>query len=339
MKTRKYLNFLKGFTSSYFHYTALFVRVIPTDNCNLNCLYCYQKKSDCPNMPWDLFRRILDKAIDLNVGMISFLGGEPMLWEHLYDALALCSKHNILTDMTTNGTLLNDATIQRLASSGLDCLNISVDTKDNCSVSKKNTLFDQNIMKALKSAESNCGIKLRMNSVIFNNNFEDIKLLLELSNESKIPISLGFIVPDLKDAGNKEIYFSQEDTQLLEEIVNYILRKKREKYPIIDPSSYFTNVFRFIKHENFWECNYPTKYGWINVAANGAIRSCTKKMDETDIDFLSLTSEKIETLKKSFEAPVKGCNPYCYSNCAYDSSFYKNNKAAFLIDSFKRNLV
>jgi len=277
MKTLKYLKFIENYTFSHFEHTPLFVRIIPTDNCNLNCSYCYQKTNDAPDMPKGLFSQVLDKAISLKVGFISFLGGEPMLWEHLYDAIELCSKHNILTDMTTNGTMLNDVTIQKLGSSGLDYLNISVDTRDDNSVSKKNILFDKNVVKALNLAENDYGMKLRMNSVIYNNNFEDVKLLLELSNGSKIPISLGFIVPNVKDIGSGGIYFSEKDTKLLEEIVGYILKKKSEKYPIIDPDSYFTNVFRFIKNESFWQCNYPTKYGWINITASGKIRSCTKK--------------------------------------------------------------
>lgn len=336
LKILKNLNFLKCFAISCYKYTTFFVRVIPTDNCNLDCDYCYQKNNDASNMSWDLFGQVFDKAISLNVGLINFLGGEPMLWEHLYDAILLCSKHNILTDMTTNGTMLNDATIQRLGSSGLDYLNISVDTKNNYSVTRKNTLFNKSLVNTLKSAEKKYGMKLRMNAVIYNNNFEDIKLLLELSRKSKIPLSLGFIVPDINTTVNKEIYFSEKDFSLLKEIVDYILKKKKEKYPIIDTDSYFTDVFGFIKHESFWNCNYPTKFGWINVTANGAIRSCTKKMDETGIDFLSLTPDRIATLKKQLEASVKDCNPYCYSNCAYDSAYYKKNMGAFIIDKIKK---
>jgi len=281
-------------------------------------------------MTMDLFRMVLDKALNLKVGIISFLGGEPMLWDDLFNAIEMCSKHNILTDMTTNGIMLNNVTIYKLASLGLDYLNISVDTQDNNSVSKKNILFDKNTINTLKSAEKEYNMKLRMNSVIYKNNFEDIKLLLELSKENKVPISLGFIVPHMKSDDNKDIYFSEKDFDLLKEITDYILKKKNEKYPIIDPDSYFTNVFKFIKHENFWTCNYPTKYGWINVTTNGMIRSCTKKMDETNFNFLSLLPEHIAIMKKTFEASIKDCNCYCYSNCAYDSSFYKNNKISFI---------
>ncbi|MCL2045441.1 MAG: hypothetical protein FWG88_03545 [Oscillospiraceae bacterium] len=259
-----------------------------------------------------------------------------MLWEHLYDAITLCSKHRILTDITTNGTLLNEETISKLGSAGLNCLNVSVDTRDNFSISNKNVLFDENIMQLLKSAEMKYGMKLRMNSVISNNNFDDIKLLLELSNESKTPLSLGFVVPDMNIVDNKDIYFSEKDHELLGKLISYILAKKKDGYPIIDPDSYFENVYRFIRNESFWKCNYPTKYGWINVIANGAIRSCTKKMDDTGIEFLSLTSKSIKSYKRSLENPIEKCNPYCYSNCAYDSAYYKKNKIAFVLDNFSK---
>jgi len=287
-------------------------------------------------MSWELFNQVFDKAVELKVGFMSFLGGEPMIWQHIYDAIALCSKKNITTDMTTNGTLLNEKTIEKLGKVGLDYLNVSVDTQDNYSVSKKNTLFDDDLVKTLKSAEKTYGMKLRMNGVIYNNNLKDVKLLLELSKQKKIPLSLGFVVPDVKDVDDKEIYFSQQDSDLLKEIVTYILNKKKEKYPVIDPNSYFNNVFKFLEQKSFWQCNYPTRFGWINVTASGAIRSCTKKMDETTFEFISLTPEKIKLLKQTLAETVKECNPYCYSNCAYDSAYYKRNKLAFIKDKLSK---
>jgi MoaA/NifB/PqqE/SkfB family radical SAM enzyme len=211
-----------------------------------------------------------------------------------------------------------------------------MDTQDSFEVSRKNSLFDKDIVAALKAAEKKYGMKVRMNSVICNNNFEDVKRLLELSRESNISISLGFVVSELDHEGSLDFYFTENDRELLQEIVDYILAKKKEGYKIIDPNSYFKDVFKFINHEKFWDCNYPSKYGWINVTPSGNLRSCTKKMDETSIAYTDLTSEKIKEYKESLKAGVKQCNSYCYSNCAYDSAFYKNNKAALIIDNFKK---
>ncbi|MCL1906728.1 MAG: radical SAM protein [Propionibacteriaceae bacterium] len=336
MKALKYANLFRNYALSSIAWSTLMVRIIPTDSCNLNCRYCYQKTNDSPVMTWDTFTQVLAKARKLHVGLLSFLGGEPLLWEHLDDAITLATRHHILTDITTNGVLLNERTIERMAQAGLDCINVSVDTRSDFSMSRKNTLFNPELMAQLKSAEKRFGMKVRMNAVITRKNFSDIKELLELSHDTKTPISLGFVVPELGSADDGDIYFGEEDDDLLHNIVDYILAKKHDKYPVIDPDSYFADVFRFVNHEKFWSCNYPTRFGWFNVTPGGTIRSCTKKMDDTGVEFTSLTSTQIADMKESFASSISGCNHLCYSNCAYDSAFYKKHKISFLINNFSR---
>ena len=335
MKFRKHFNLLKNYLRAYIDGTTFFVRVIPTDECNMNCAYCFQKRANAPHMEWLLFEQVIEKAKGMKVGVVSFLGGEPMLWAHIFDALSLCMRQNILTDMTTNGSLLNEESMQKLCCAGLDYLNISVDTRDNFLISEKNSPFDKKIMRELKAINRR-GTKVRMNGVISRSNFEDIKLLMELSNENRIPVSLGFIVPGAVVDEKNQHYFTDADTAQLTEIVDYILSKKRSGFPIIDPDSYFENVFKFIAREAFWKCNYPSKYGWINVTANGKIRSCTKKMDETGYDFIALTPEELRHYKNELQAEVELCNRQCYSNCAYYSAHYRKNKTAFFVDNFKK---
>jgi MoaA/NifB/PqqE/SkfB family radical SAM enzyme len=130
----------------------------------------------------------------------------------------------------------------------------------------------------------------RINSVIYKNNYTEIETLMEFCKKWDIQLSLGFIVPPLDPAqrANTDIYFSVGDEPLLHDIVSGILEKKQSGYPIIDPDSYFENIFRFVRREKFWDCNYPTRYGWINITPTGHIRSCTKKMDKLDLHFLDL---------------------------------------------------
>jgi MoaA/NifB/PqqE/SkfB family radical SAM enzyme len=255
-----------------------------------------------------------------------------MLWGSLYDAISLCTKKNILTDLTTNATLLNSESIKRLGKSGLDYLNISIDGVNISDISSKNFVFRNNLIEYLKFAKSKYRMHFRFNSVIFKNNFEDLKTLLELSNTNNVQISLGFVVPPIDDRQlkNDSIYFKKGDHKLLQEIVEYIIKKKKSGYPIIDPYSYYENIFRFLDREVFWDCNYPTRYGWINVTPNGKIRSCTKKMDELDIKFQDLNTEKLKMLRETLREKVERCNIDCYSNCAYDSYYYTHNKLQML---------
>lgn len=332
LKAAKFINLANSLVWSYFGSRPSFVRILPTDRCNLNCEYCWQLDNNSPDMTIAEFKSYVAKAKALKVGMITFLGGEPMIWPPLYEAIAECSKHRILTDMTTNGTLLAKETITALGESGLDYLNISVDGFDKSSVTKKNSIFRDNLVGYLKEAKAKYRMHFRVNSVIYNNNFENIKLLIEFSKEHNMQISLGFIVPPTGEfeKSDQNIYFTKKDEDTLREIVSYILQKKRSGYPIIDPNSYFENVFRFINRDKFWDCNYPTRYGWINVTPSGRIRSCTKKMDELDYRFLELTPAKLKDIREIFKAKVRECNTDCYSNCAYDSYFYTHNKLHIL---------
>lgn len=331
-KTEKFHNLVNALTCGRLFNTAPFIRVIPTDHCNLQCKYCWQRKTDSYEMGFEEFSSCFKKAKQLKVGIISFLGGEPMLWKPIYDAIALCTKGHVLTDITTNGTFLNQNTIEKLGKAGLDYLNISVDGVKDSGISIKTSVIKNNLVKSLKEAKTEFGMHFRLNSVIYKNNFNDVKALVEFTGENDIQISFGFVVPPIIEMEDsvKSIYFTLQDEKLLKEIIEYILDKKRKGYPVIDPESYYLNIFRFLKREKFWECNYPTRYGWINVTPNGKIRSCTKKMDEMDFDFLELNTNKIIELKKQLRKNVMSCNINCYSNCAYDSYFYTHHKVKML---------
>ncbi len=335
----KFYTFCQACFYSSFQFTAPFVRIIPTDACNLNCSYCWQRKDNSYVMTMGEFEKILAKAVELHCGFITFLGGEPMIWPHLYQAISECSKANITTDITTNGTLLTDLSIHKLALAGLNYLNISVDGVKENIVTHKNSIFQPGILAALKCERKENNLHFRINAVIYKNNFEEIKLLLEYAHDNDVQISLGYVVPNIEEKSTgADIHFTKDDFDLLTNIVDYILLKKTEGYPIIDPDDYFKGIFKFINHKKFWNCNYPTRYGWINVSPNGYIRSCTKKMDTLDYHFCDLNSEKIEQLKNLLNEKTQLCNLYCYSNCAYNSFYYTHNKFALLkkiTDRFK----
>jgi len=319
-RVAKFENLAKAYLSSYRNGTPAFVRMLPTDRCNLDCAYCWQRDNASTDMTLDFFQAHLAKAKELRVGLISFLGGEPMIWEPLPEAISLCTEQHVLTDMTTNGTLLTLDTVDALGRAGLDYLNISVDGTSASTVTRKNSVFRPGLMEALKEARTKHHMHMRINSVIYKNNFAEIQTLMEFARKWDIQLSLGFIVPPLDPAQRSasDIYFSSTDEPLLHTIVDYILEKKRSKYPIIDPEAYFENIFKFIRREKFWDCNYPTRYGWINITPTGHIRSCTKKMDELDFRFLDLDLHKLETVRAILKKNVETCNLDCYSNCAYD---------------------
>ncbi|MEN6385820.1 MAG: radical SAM protein [Phycisphaerales bacterium] len=331
-KAAKFMNLYNSYVVSCFFARTPFVRMIPSDKCNLKCKYCWQRREESYEMTMEEFERHLAKAKKLNVGIITFLGGEPMAWPLIFDAIQKCTDKNVLTDMTTNGTLLDDKTIQQLGTAGLDYLNISVDGMNPSVVTAKNSIFRKDILHLLKEAKKRFRMHFRINSVIYKNNFEEIKAMINFAKDQNIQISLGYIVEPLAKQQNEGsgIHFRLEDKQLLDEIIDYIVNKKRQGYPIIDPEEYFKNVYKYLRGEKFWNCNYPTKYGWVNISPDGRIRSCTKKMDELDLRYDELDINMIKNLREVLAQKTAVCNVHCYSNCAYDSFYYTHHKFQML---------
>ena len=106
-----------------------------TDNCNMDCSYCIREK--CPR---DMTEEVLYKACDLAFSQgtragLCFFGGEPLLKKDLiYKALDYCEEKSRLTGlrfdskMTTNGSLLDEAFLERAVRSGM-VIGLSFDGK------------------------------------------------------------------------------------------------------------------------------------------------------------------------------------------------------------------
>ena len=90
-----------------------------TRNCNLNCVYCYQKHKDAGRMDFPTAKRCVDQIFTgapdyaCDGVLLKFMGGEPLLefdllrqvYEYVHEHYPDVKK---MLFATTNGTLLND---------------------------------------------------------------------------------------------------------------------------------------------------------------------------------------------------------------------------------------
>jgi len=119
-----------------------YLRISITDRCNLRCIYCMPRKL-IPKLPHkDILRyeeilRIVKIGARLGISKVRVTGGEPLIRKGVFDFLEQLSKIDGLSDisLTTNGVLLKDS-INRIKSSGVNRINISVDTLNKEKFSK-----------------------------------------------------------------------------------------------------------------------------------------------------------------------------------------------------------
>ena len=133
-----------------------------TNNCNLNCIYCFNKlyindKDQENNLDTKSLIKIIDNISHSSIPLIRFSGGEPLLRKDLFDLMGYAKSRGLRIWLNTNATLLNKEKVN-LLSNYVENVLISLNAFDFLSeyrVTNRN-LFKKKLM----------GIKLLKNSSI-----------------------------------------------------------------------------------------------------------------------------------------------------------------------------
>jgi MoaA/NifB/PqqE/SkfB family radical SAM enzyme len=98
----------------------------PTLKCNLRCKGCYTLGYGMRHeLPLELSERILTECEELGIYFVTILGGEPLLYPHLF---TLIEHHpDIFFQIYTNGTLMSQQTADRLADYGNVAVVLSIE--------------------------------------------------------------------------------------------------------------------------------------------------------------------------------------------------------------------
>ena len=110
--------------------TYLFLEL--TKRCNLYCDHC---ASDCGTAyrdeltteQWQGFLKYVREHFDSHRITLCVTGGEPMLRPDFYEIMKYAQRQGLKWGMTTNGTLISESDVEKLANSGMKTISISVD--------------------------------------------------------------------------------------------------------------------------------------------------------------------------------------------------------------------
>lgn len=103
-----------------------------TSQCNYRCVYCPHPTMQRPrrHIEWDLATKALRQLRDGRIGERVWLNylGEPLLYPQLFDLAQYATSLGLSTHVITNGSLLNDAMVERIARSTLSTIKVSHDS-------------------------------------------------------------------------------------------------------------------------------------------------------------------------------------------------------------------
>jgi len=157
--------------------------------CNLTCKHCYSISAD-KDFSGELSTAdvygVMDDLRGFGVPVLILSGGEPLLREDIYDIAARARKMGFYVGLSTNGTLVDEANIGRIAAVGFDYVGISLDglRETHDAFRRKQGAFDASLHGVRLCRDA--GIKIGVRFTLTQDNAKDLPALLQLVDDEGI---------------------------------------------------------------------------------------------------------------------------------------------------------
>ncbi len=250
-----------------------YIRMSITDVCNFKCGYCLPNGYQADKSDNRTFLNIyeierLTKALsELGVCKIRLTGGEPTVRQDFFDILKVIKKHSGIkkTVITTNGYHL-DQKAQKIKESGLDGINISIDSLDR-ETFKNITGHDRlpEILEGIKKLQELNFKNIKINAVLLkgvNDKEEDFEKWAEFIKTNKVD----FRYIELMQTGDNLDYFNRYHVPS-SKFVNY-LNKKNWIFQTFGKDAG--------PSKNYINTNYKGKFGVIAPYSKDFCKSCNR---------------------------------------------------------------
>lgn len=157
-----------------------------TGRCNLSCMHCYNSsgsdQESYTELTTDEAHSFIDDCAGLNVPVILFSGGEPLLRSDLFELATHAKEKRIKTALSTNGTLITQEIAEKIRESGIGYVGISLDgatSKTHDRFRNCQGAFDPAIraFSYCNDAKIRCGVRVTLTKA----NYHELKDLIDLS--------------------------------------------------------------------------------------------------------------------------------------------------------------
>ena len=131
--SRPQLRALLGLSKTHIlkHTSPIAMTFAVTYRCQLHCAHCsaaYHLNNKLKELSTEEAKRLIDESERFGVTIIAFTGGEPLIRPDIYELIAHVDQNKALPLLFTNGLLLTDENVKKLADAGLYSLFVSLDS-------------------------------------------------------------------------------------------------------------------------------------------------------------------------------------------------------------------
>ena len=242
----------------------MYAQVVVTDDCNLTCEYCDEYMPGAPSVPLEELKARVDKLDELGVMVYDFLGGEPLMHPDLPDLLAHTKAKrrgsNVVT-VITNGFFLSKRVIERLNDSGIDYLQVSVDSIEPTPGSNKSL---KSVTPKLKLLAQEAKFQVEIQTVLNEHTLPQYDRFRELTKE--FPFKFGFSI--MHGRGGRIAIQGENFLELV------------KRYGVFDGTNLYGQHVQEMLRGDFsrsWKCLGGFKFLYVN--AKGSVQWCAQQRD------------------------------------------------------------
>ena len=211
-----------------------------TSMCNEKCKFCYRKM--CSDNTLEDNKKIFDNISKIKIDKITFSGGEPLLYENLFELANYIKlkKPEIKLSLTTNGQIIDEKLFNKIINT-FDWISFSIDSSNN-NVNEDIGRGKNHVSKVISLLDKFDGkIKLKINTVANKNNINDLENIYNIISKYNISRWKIFrFYPLRKGKENEKLFYLNDfESQLVEKYVN----NKQKQNPKI--KIHYNNINEF----------------------------------------------------------------------------------------------
>lgn len=207
-----------------------------TQRCNLSCIHCHvQDFKQGEELSTDEVYNLLDQlALIPEFRMVAFTGGEPLLRTDLFSILLYAKNLGFSCTIATNGTLLTDDYIEKLADAGVAIMAVSIDAADATTHDRirGKTGALQDALAGITLIKK-AGIPLHINVTIASYNADQVNTLMHVADQLSAAI---LIMYQLVPVGRgRTIADSSLDAEANRQLLRQIAQGQAEVTVVTEP--------------------------------------------------------------------------------------------------------
>lgn len=284
------------------------ITIAVTYNCQCDCLHCsaadYRESVRRENsaLLFEELKSAIDQTLALGTTCVVLTGGEPLLYEHIYELVAAVDRSRSVCTLFTNGEFLREHTVKRLKKAGVFGVFVSLDHADSArhDANRQRPGLAEKAYRGVRRCQQ-AGILTGISTYATKEKIErgELDALMDIARDlGVLEVFLFDVIPTGRLSARRECMLSEEDAR---RIVAF-----RAKYTALPdyPRIIHQTMFSSIAYPCVAE-GCPAAMVQIHLRANGDVCPC----DFTPYSFGNIRQRPLREIWESMSANLLYVKP------------------------------